>query len=186
MTALARSYLTAEETLSLLAEELPSTDERVTCFVAASPADRAVFARAATRDLDAVLWRGRVEDDASDTDGDESEDLAWPRVDEFGRDILPGGELALPAGITEWSRAGVPGAVRRAAAIQAGRNAVRAAGFDRARVAADMAHVGVTGRSGGGASTTVDVGRATSAWANLDPDAARLCADLRGRKAEGI
>jgi hypothetical protein len=181
---LARSYNTVAETAALLAEELPSTDERVVAFNAASPADQAVFARQATRDIDAVLWRGRTADEGDD--GEDGQALMWPREDGHGCDILPGGELELPAGIDEWSRAGIPGAIRRAAAIQAARNAARARGFDRARAAADLAHVGVTSRSGAGAGTSVDVARATSPWANLDPDAARLCADLRARKAEGI
>jgi hypothetical protein len=107
-------------------------------------------------------------------------------MDDQGVTLLPGGELDLPTGIDAWSRESIPGVVRRAAAIQAARNAPRALGFDRARQAADLAHVGVTGRSGGGTGTTVDAARATSPWANLDPDAARLLDGLRARTAEGV
>lgn len=103
-----------------------------------------------------------------------------------GVTILPGGELDLPEGVSAWSRASIPGAVRRGAALQAARNAVRARGFDEARQAADLAHVGVASRSGAGRGTSVDVGRATRPWANLDPDAARLLDDLRAKTGEAI
>lgn len=175
---LARSYLTADETTALLAEELPSTDERVTAWTALGAADKAVACRQATRDLDQVLWRGSV----SDAD----QELMYPRVGVCGVEVLPGGELTLPTGIDGWSRASIPGAIRRAAAIQAGRNAARARGFDQARQQADLAHVGVTGRSGGGAGVSVDAGRARRPIANLDPDAARIAGDLMASGAEGI
>lgn len=175
---LSRSYLTVAETSAILAEELPSTDERRTAFDAAGSADKAVCCRQATRDIDACAYRGRV--------ADADQEQLFPRIDHLGFDILPGGELDLPTGIAAWSRAGLPGAVRRAAAIQAARNAARALGFDRARAAADLAHAGVTSRSAAGAGTSVDAARATSAWANLDPDAARLLADLRARGAEAV
>lgn len=175
---LARSYLTVAETAALMAEELASTDERRTVFDTLSAADQAVMCVQATRDLDACLWRGVVE--SSD------QELLFPRVGVCGVEVLPGGELDLPTGIDEWSRAGIPGAIRRAAAIQAGRNAARARGFDQARQSADLAHVGVTGRSGGGAGVSVDAARARRPVANLDPDAARLTADLLASGGEGI
>lgn len=179
---LARSYLTVDETTALLAEELPSTDERRTVFDSLGAADKAVVCRQATRDLDQVPWRGATLDSISGGD----QELMFPRVGVCGVEVLPGGELTLPSGISSWSRASIPAAIRRAAAIQAGRNAVRARGFDQARQGADLAHVGVSGRSGGGAGVTVDAGRARLAVANLDPDAARIAGDLMASGAEGI
>lgn len=171
------SYLTVAETTALLAEELATTDERRTAWDSLSGADKAVAARQATRDIDAVAWRGRV--DSAD------QELAWPRR-EFGSLILPGGEMAAPGGASAWSVPSVPGAIRRAAAVQAARNAARARGFDRARQAADLAHVGVSGRSGGGSGASVDLGRANLAAANLDPDAARIASDLMLGSAEVV
>ncbi|MCL4221042.1 MAG: hypothetical protein KJZ65_06705 [Phycisphaerales bacterium] len=177
-------YLTVAETTAIIEMQLPSTDERRTAWEALVPGDQAVCARQASADIDACLWKGRVED----PDG---QSAMWPRVwDEAGHSasttgetpvppdgvtILPGGEMDLPQALiddsqTEWSVASIPAGIRVATAIQAAVRAMRALGYDKTRQHLDAAHGGVTAKSGAFGSVSFGA-RATSCWANLDRDA---------------
>lgn len=169
-------YLTVAETTAIIELHLPSTDERRTAWEALVEADQTICCRQAAADIDACIWKGRVEEP-------DSQSAMWPRIwdeaghseqrdviDTEGTTILPGGEMDLPDGITAWSVASIPAGIRVCAAIQAAARAMRALGYDKTRQHLDAAHGGVTAKSGAFGSVSFGA-RATSCWANLDRDA---------------
>jgi|GEM_PF-3617521 len=167
------AYLTTAEITAIVALELTSTDERRTAWETLSAADQSVCAEQAQRDLDACNWIGHVEDTDAQAD-------MWPRLDDAGESVLPGGEMTVPAslGVSVWTTLLIPAGIRRAMALQAAARAVRAFGYDKTRQSLEAAHAGVTGTSGPSGSTSFGQ-RATSPWANLDRDAFAATSGLR-------
>lgn len=172
MTALADSYLNVAEAAALLAARLPAADERLVAFTALNDAQKAVCLVQATADLDAVLWLGVC------SEGDQPH--AWPRTFPNGANVTHRGVGTLPSeSSTDWSFPDIPFELRVACAIQAGRKAIEARGFDTAREARDHAGVGVTSRGGAGQSVSVDLTTANSPWARIDPDAKAAAGKFR-------
>jgi len=159
------AYLTTAEITALIELELPSTDERRACWESLSADDKTVVANQAQRDIDGCNWKGKVED----TD---AQSAMWPRIDDNGETILPGGELAVPAslGASAWTTLLIPGDIRRGVALQAAARARQAQGYDNTRQMLDAAQAGVTAKSGPSGSVSLG-NRARSAWARIDADA---------------
>lgn len=168
-------YLSTAEVTAILALKLASTDERRVAWLAAGD-DQAICIEQASSDIDACLWKGKVED----PDGQAA---MWPRVWDVARHpssnsiitgqemyILPGGEMDLPSGISSWTVASIPTGIRVAVAIQAAARALRARGYDMTAQHLAAAHAGITAKSSGSGSVSLG-NRARSCWANLDRDA---------------
>lgn len=167
MTALQGSLINVEEATALVESQLVSTDPRRTAWEAASEADQAIFCRRATADLAACNWEGRPT-----TTG---QGLPFPRVLANGLAVggSEGTSPAVPPGaaFSVWSVPGCPGEVYAATALQAAALALRALGHDDAAGIAADAQRGVAGRSSPGGSSSIDLARASSPRARLDPDA---------------
>lgn len=173
MTALQRSYLTVEESDAVIASLLASTDRRRTAWEALSDADCQVLLRKASADLDACNWRGRPYDS--------EQDLAWPRTE---NGLTVGGKAGTSppvpdgAGFAVWSVASVPWEILAACALQAAAGAVKALGLSDADDIDGDAQRGVSARSSPGGEVSIDLARAGSARARLDPDAYAACESL--------
>lgn len=118
-----QSYLSVAETDVLVALSLLSTDiEREAYESIAAAADRAVCVVNASDDIDAVLWDGKRLD--------ESQASQFPRRNNLGQLILPGGEADVPntLGQAAWSVPSIPREIRIAVAIQSAYRAAMSLG----------------------------------------------------------
>lgn len=169
-------YLTADETTTLLAAYLPSTDRRRVAFAALSADDQAVACERAALDFDAAPWIGTREE--------EGQAHAFPRTGVDGARVAVRDDPGIPGG-GAWSVEGIPYEVRVAVAIQTGLVALRGLGQDEGQQIRELAHQGVTSRGRGGKSASIDLRVAMSGWAAIDPEAQRWAGTLR-RVSGGI
>jgi len=166
--------LTVAEADALIQAELGSTDPKRGAWDAASAADQGVALRRAAAKIDACRWKGRAEDP--------EQEHAFPRVQHDGAALVLEPELE-PDGGGDWTYAGFPGSIRRATAIQAAAEARDALGLQRTGQAREQAQRGVTSRSQPAGGESVQLARATSAWAAIHPDAQTIAARYRAAGA---
>ncbi len=183
------TYLTVQQTTDRLAGLLPSRDARRVAWNAASDPDKAVFVRQAHQDLDACVWRGRVEF--------RTQAAMWPRVEAgewsdagCGMSDVSSGEMGSgqgglvyvapdAAGDADCAVANIPREVKDAVAYQAAARAFRGAGLDATAHLESAAGRGLVSQSAGGVSQTLDPRIARSPWAKLCPEAQAVMEGLR-------
>lgn len=154
-------YLTRQETAEVLAIVCGSQEPQRVAFGALSDQDKDVCCERAAAELDAVRFNGsRRRDD---------QEHAWPRIDEYGDTILR--VVRLRASGEPWSLADLPFFIRAAAAVQAGRNALRLLGQDFDHDTVSAASQGIVSHSSGGVSTGVERVAAQTPRGAIDPTA---------------
>jgi hypothetical protein len=184
-------YISAALALTIIQEQLASSDQRRQRFEAASTGDREVFIRQATADLDAVrtyVGRSAAAEQAT----------LWPRsVESSGQRVSSNGQIGSndigvfmiepwvspPAGVLV---ASIPEAVGVACAIQAAHRALRAAGLDASGHVEEAAARGVTSQSGGGISESVDGSIARDPWWQLATESRKLLERLVRAGFQGV
>lgn len=167
------AVITPALALTLIAQHLPTMDQRRICFSAASEADQTIFIARATADFAAVrTWNGEV--DQADQPN------AFPRIMAQPRCGPVRGQIDF-AYIDPWIDApagllipNTPENVARAIAIQAAMHAERAAGLDPSRHVHEAARRGLVSHSGGGVSESIDRRAALDPWNRLCQEAADL------------
>lgn len=176
-----RAYLAidgADELVTLL--PVPTADK--TRWAALTTPQRDALLLGATSDIDAVLWRGAC--------AVHEQPLMWPRVSHaaysawYDEPVIADAlvEPADPDAHASDPVALLPRRVRWACALQAVSRMRALTGLDATAHASEAARRGVTGHSGGGASESIDLGVANSAWAQLCRGAQ---AELRPLRAGG-
>ncbi|MFM9958459.1 MAG: hypothetical protein ACKVZJ_10305 [Phycisphaerales bacterium] len=183
------NYLSVDQVNARLLTLLFSSNPMLLAWTAASGGDKLVACNRAMDDVDAVLWTGRV--------AVLEQMEMWPRVRQAAVGSGEQGQWGAvgSALVSESTRyvhpdaidsdaqvARIPREIKGAFAIQAAHHCLLNSGLGAMAATehvAAAAQRGVTSMSVGGQSESVDLKRATSPWAALHPEAARLVAHLR-------
>jgi hypothetical protein len=155
------SYLAVLEADWYVARLLPPSSYAARMWFASTNEAKAAMLRAATRKIDALRFVG--------VKASETQMLDWPRLNTCSRTRLDPSSDSI-----EHLVADLPRAVRYACAIQAAHEAANAGAGAGLNIAEENAGKGIVSTSGNGRSQSVDLSRATNAFARLCRDAQDL------------